>query len=150
VPVVVLVLGVLFAASGAAEEPPLPEVAAALERIAARSNLDITTIGRRTGKEHTRTIWFVVADGKIIVQAGRGGRTDWYRNLRKTPAVVVRQGDHTFRARATPVTDPARVARIHARFRDKYTSARLLSWVGSSIGQGEPVELTPLSVAVRR
>jgi hypothetical protein len=29
-------------------------------------------------------------------------------------------------------------------------SARLLSWFGSSIGRGAPVELTPVSLAVSR
>ena len=133
-----------------AADPPLPEVASALERIAARSTIEITTDGRKTGKPHTKPIWFVVSDGKVIVQAGKDGKTDWYQNLLKTPGVTVRAGDYTFRTRAEPVTDPARVAAIHKLFLDKYTSAWLLSLFGSSIGRGKPVELTPISVAVSR
>jgi deazaflavin-dependent oxidoreductase (nitroreductase family) len=148
--VATLCAGLALVGGGRAEEEPLPEVGAALARIAGASNLEITTVGRRTGREHTRTIWFVVAGGRILVQAGKGGRTDWYRNLQKTPGVVVRQGDYVFRAEARPVTDPERVAEIHRLFLDKYTTARLLSFVGSSIGRGAPVELTPISVAVRR
>jgi deazaflavin-dependent oxidoreductase (nitroreductase family) len=149
-----MVVGVLALAlvrfAGAEEEPLLPEVAAALEHIRDRSTMEITTVGRRSGKEHTKPIWFVVLDGKIVVQAGKDGKTDWYRNLEKTPAATVRQGDYVFRARAERVTDAARVERIHRLFRDKYLSARMLSWFGSSIGRGAPVELTPMSVAVRR
>jgi deazaflavin-dependent oxidoreductase (nitroreductase family) len=129
---------------------PLPEVAAALAHVRDASTIELTTLGRRSGKEHAKPIWFVVDGGKILVQAGKDGRTDWYLNLQKTPAVTVRQGDYTFRARATPVTDPAQVERIHRLFRDKYVSARVLSWFGSSIGGGAPVELTPQSVSVRR
>ena len=133
-----------------ADDPPLPEVATALQRIATKSTIELTTVGRKTGKAHTKPIWFVVSDGKVIVQAGKDGKTDWYGNLQKTPTATLHEGDYTFRARATPVDDPARVEAIHKLFLDKYTSAWLLSFFGSSIGRGKPVELTPLSVAVRR
>lgn len=144
----VAVLALLPWTAAAAAEPPLPGVAAALARIAARSTIELTTVGRQSGKEHTRPVWFVVSDGKILVQAGKDGQTDWYRNLTKTPVVTVRQGDYTFHTRALPVTDPARVEEIHRLFLHKYTSAWVLSFFGSSIGRGLPVELTPQSVAV--
>jgi deazaflavin-dependent oxidoreductase (nitroreductase family) len=139
-----------LAGLASAEEPPLPEVAAALARIQNRSTIDLTTTGRKTAKEHTKPIWFVVSDGKIIVQAGKDGKADWYLNLLKTPAALVRRDGYLFRVRAKPVTDPARVEAIHRMFLDKYTSAWLLSFFGSSIGRGRPVELTPVAVAVAR
>lgn len=148
------VAALVFLVAGAtllrADDPPLPEVQSALDRIARASTIEITTIGRKTGKEHTKPIWFVVSDGKIVVQAGKNGETDWYRNLEKTPAATVRQDDYTFRVRAVPVTDAARVDEVHRLFLKKYTSAWLLSFFGSSIGRGKPVELAPLSVAVRQ
>jgi deazaflavin-dependent oxidoreductase (nitroreductase family) len=134
----------------ATDEPPLPEVAAALARVQDRSTIDLTTTGRKSGKEHTKPIWFVVSDGKIFVQAGKDGKTDWYQNLLKAPTGVARQDGYLFRVRAKPVTDPARVDAIHRRFIDKYTSAWLLSLVGSSIGRGKPMELAPVAVAVGR
>jgi deazaflavin-dependent oxidoreductase (nitroreductase family) len=133
-----------------ADEAPLPEVAAALERIRNSSTLEITTTGRKTGKPHTRPVWFLVEDGKIIVQAGKDGKADWYLNLKKNPVVTVRQGDYQFRTRATPVDDEARVDAIHQGFLKKYTSAWLLSFFKSSIGRGRPVVLDPQSVAVVR
>jgi len=143
-----LVLGPLVGVF--ADEPPLPEVAAALARIKDGSTIELTTTGRRSGKPHTRTIWFVVSDGAIVVQAGKEGKTDWYRNLLTTPTAVVRQDDYVFRVRAKPVNDPARIEAIHQLFLKKYTSAWLLSFVGSSIGRGKPVELELVAVAVRR
>jgi len=138
------------AALAFAEEPPLPEVATALSRIAQRSTIELTTTGRTSGKEHTKPIWFVVDDGKIVVQAGKNGKTDWYQNLLKTPTGVVREDVYNFRVRAKPVTDPGRTEAIHKLFLKKYTTAWLLSWVGSSIGRGRPVELEPVAVAVVR
>ena len=133
-----------------ADEPPLPEVAAALARIKDHSSIELTTTGRRTGKPHTRPVWFVVSDGTVFLQAGHDGRTDWYRNLEKNPSVSLRSDSYTFRARAVAVTDPARVEEIHRLFLRKYTTAWLLSFVGSSIGRGRPVEVTPWSVSEAR
>jgi deazaflavin-dependent oxidoreductase (nitroreductase family) len=136
------------AAVAAADEPPLPEVAAALSRIQDRSTIELTTTGRKSGNEHTKPIWFVVSDGKIVVQAGKNGKTDWYQNLVKTPTGVARQEGYLFRVRARPVTEPARVEAIHRLFLQKYTSAWLLSFFGSSIGRGKPMELAPVAVAI--
>ena len=142
----VCVLGVL--ATAAADEAPLPEVGAALDRIKSASTVELTTTGRKTGKEHRRPVWFVVEDGKILVQAGKDGKTDWYRNLQRRPTAVVRQDGYRFRVRAVMVTDPKRVEAIHELFTAKYTTAWLLSFVGSTIGRGRPVELLPVAVSV--
>jgi deazaflavin-dependent oxidoreductase (nitroreductase family) len=147
-PVVIGFLAVVAAA--AAEEPPLPEVSAALARIAGASTIELTTTGRKSGKPHTKPIWFVVDGGRLVVQAGKDGKTDWYQNLGQSPTATVRQGDYTFRVRAKRVEDSARVEAIHRLFLDKYTSAWLLSFVGSSIGRGRPVELDPIAVSVQR
>ena len=145
-----LLLGALWLTTAviAADEAPLPEVASALARIRDGSNIEITTTGRKSGKPHTRPIWYVVDDGKILVQSGKDGKTDWYQNLQKTPAVTLKADQYTFRARGRLLTDQKDAERVRALFLDKYTSARLLSWVGSGIGRGLPVELTIDSVAV--
>jgi deazaflavin-dependent oxidoreductase (nitroreductase family) len=134
----------------AGDDAPLPEVSSALARIKDGSNIEITTTGRKTGKPHTRPIWYVVDDGKVLVQSGKDGKTDWYQNVKKTPAVTLKADRYTFRARGRLLTDEKDVERVRALFLDKYTSARLLSWVGSGIGRGLPVELTIDSVAVSR
>ena len=141
---------VTSAALVTADEPPLPEVAAALARVKDRGSIELTTTGRHTGKPHTRPVWFVVSDAKVFLQAGHDGKTDWYRNLAKNPSVSLRSDSYTFRARAVAVTDPARVEEIHRLFLRKYTTAWLLSFVGSSIGRGRPVEVTPWSVSEAR
>jgi deazaflavin-dependent oxidoreductase (nitroreductase family) len=145
---VTLVVLAAVAAVAAADEPPLPEVAAALTRIQDRSTIELTTTGRKSGNEHTKPIWFVVSDGKIVVQAGKDGKTDWYQNLVKTPTGVARQEGYLFRVRARPVTEPVRAEAIHRLFLQKYTTAWLLSFFGSSIGRGKPMELAPVAVAV--
>lgn len=114
-----------------------------LAKVQNESTLDLTTIGRKSGKPHTKPVWFVVDGDQLWVQAGHDGKTDWYLNLKKTPEVKVRIRDERFTARAAPVDDPATAKRVHELFRQKYTTAWLLSFIGSSIGAGRPVELTP-------
>jgi len=148
-------LGILLAAlcvtvAVASDDAPLPEVVTALARIRDGSNIEITTIGRKSGKPHARPIWYVVDDGRVLVQSGKDGKTDWYQNLQKTPEVTLKADRYTFRARGRLLTDPKDVERVHALFLDKYTTARLLSWVGSGIGRGLPVELRVESVSVAR
>ena len=143
-----VLLGAVAAAT--ADEPPLPEVAAALARVKDRSTVELTTTGRHTTKPHTRPVWFVVSGTRVFVQAGHDGKTDWYRNLQQNPSVILRSGPYTFRARAVPITDSTRAEEIHHLFLRKYTTAWLLSFVGSSIGRGRPVEVTPWSVSEAR
>ena len=145
-----LLVAVCVGTAVGADDAPLPEVATALARIRDGSSIEITTTGRKSGKSHTRPIWYVVDDGKVLVQSGKDGKTDWYQNLRKTPAVMLKAEPYTFRVRGRVLTDPKDVERVHTLFLDKYTRARLLSWVGSGIGQGLPVELTIDSVSVAR
>jgi len=102
-----------------------------LTAYARRSTLRLTTIGRRSGKPHTVTIWFVVADDRrLYVQHARGPTADWFKNLRKNPAVQVDVGDGPLPATAREIVDPAAVARVLRQIRRKYWFA----WVFQVLG----------------
>ncbi|MBX3028378.1 nitroreductase family deazaflavin-dependent oxidoreductase [bacterium] len=110
------------------------------------STIELTTIGRRSGQPRTVIIWFVADDeGRLYVQSGRDGRTDWYLNLRQTPAVTMRIGELAMSGVAVPVADVAEVARVHELFRQKYLRARLSAWIGSDVGRGRVVQLGDLN-----
>ena len=109
----------------------MADLAARLAAIKDRGTLRITTCGRRTGKPHTVTIWFVV-DGATLYLATLNAKRDWVRNLRKTPDVALEAGDVRLRGRASAVTDPALEARIRGLLAGKYWMA----WIGSWLGQG--------------
>jgi len=146
---VLAVLALAVLVSPALADEPRPEVTAALEQIKAEKTINLSTTGRKSGKLHTRPIWFVVDGATIVVQAGKDGKTDWYKNLQKNPKVQLRQGAYHFIATATPVTDAAEADRIHKLFTDKYTMAWIGSFVGSSFGSGRPVVLKPEGVSTR-
>jgi len=110
------------------------------------STLELTTTGRKSGEPRTVTIWFVADDqGRLYVQSGKGGDTDWYRNLVKTPAVTVHLGELAMNAVAAPLEDPSEVARVHELFRQKYLRARIAEWTGSDVGHGKVVQLGELN-----
>lgn len=118
-----------------------PAVQATLEKVANHSTVEITTIGRKTGKPHTKPIWFVYDQGHFYLQSGKGGETDWYQNLQKNPQITLKIDTLTLRGTAKFITDPQEVERIHGLFRNKYLTARMAGIVGSSIGHGEVVEV---------
>ncbi len=114
---------------------------------AKRSTLELTTIGRKSGKPHAATVWFVYDGGAdcLYVQSGKGGETDWYLNLLKTAAVTVKIGERSLHGQAAAIDDPAETARVHDLFKRKYLTARIMSWFGGGFGAGKVVRIDQLA-----
>jgi deazaflavin-dependent oxidoreductase (nitroreductase family) len=112
-----------------------------LEKVANESTVEITTTGRKSGKAHTKPIWFVYDQGHLYLQSGKGGKSDWYQNLKKNPQMTLKIGTVTFQGKAKFIDDQNETERIHGLFSAKYIGARLAGMVGSSIGHGKAVEV---------
>lgn len=110
-----------------------------LRSIAGKRSVELTTTGRQSGKPRRVTIWFVYDEGRIYIQSGKDGRTQWYRNLLKTPEVTLDFGGLVVRGRAAPVEDPGEVDRVHGLFRSKYVLSRIVGWFGGKFGRGKVV-----------
>jgi deazaflavin-dependent oxidoreductase (nitroreductase family) len=65
----------------------------------------LTTTGRVTGRPHTIEIWFAIEDLTLYMLSGGRDRSDWVKNLQRTPEVTVRIGDERFEGRARVVED---------------------------------------------
>jgi len=81
------------------------------------------------------TTRFTQRDGRYFVIAEHGERAQWVRNLGVDPRVQVRWGGERFAALARvvdAVAEPALVAVVQQRFREKY------GW-----GEGLVVEIVP-------
>jgi deazaflavin-dependent oxidoreductase (nitroreductase family) len=118
-----------------------PVAKADLEKVANESTVEITTTGRKSGKAHTKPIWFVYDQGHLYLQSGKGGKSDWYQNLKKNPQMSLKIGAVTVQGKAKFIDDEKETERIHGLFRSKYMGARLAGMVGSSIGHGRAVEV---------
>jgi deazaflavin-dependent oxidoreductase (nitroreductase family) len=67
----------------------------------------LTTTGRKSGKPRHTPLEYLYdkENDKYRVAAGWGGKTDWYRNLRKDPRVFVQVGRRKFNAIAETASD---------------------------------------------
>jgi hypothetical protein len=90
------------------------------------------------------TIWFVVDGANLYVQAGKGGKTDWYHNLLAKPEVSLRFDGLSLHGLAKPIDDADETNRIHQLFADKYLSARVMGWFGGGFGHGKVVRFDSL------
>lgn len=107
---------------------------------------DLTTVGRRSGRQRRVEIWYVVVDGRIFV-TGTPGPRSWLANLRSNPDAVLhlRDPDRHVPVTAEEVTDEAgrrRVATEAWRLQPWYAEQpySLDDWVADS----PMVVLTPV------
>jgi hypothetical protein len=78
--------------------------------LAADRVIDITTVGRTSGRPHRIETWFYRSGGRIYL-TGSPGRRDWYANLLKNPEFTFhlkQSANADLLARAMPIIDPAR------------------------------------------
>lgn len=69
--------------------------------------IDVTTVGRVSGRLHVIEIWFGVIGAELFLISGNGPGADWYRNLLARPTAVVRFPDgQEWTAAVRPVVDP--------------------------------------------
>ena len=64
----------------------------------------LTTTGRVTGWPHEIEIWYAL-EGATLYMLSDSDRSDWVKNLRRTPEVTVRIAGETFDGRARIVGD---------------------------------------------
>jgi deazaflavin-dependent oxidoreductase (nitroreductase family) len=91
----------------------------------------LTTTGWVSGEPREIEIWFGL-EGQTLYMLSEGReRSNWVRNLLKTPEVMVRIGEQTFEGKARTVTDPDEDARARRLLFDKYAavySGDLAEW----------------------
>lgn len=75
-----------------------------LDQLAAQQTIDLTTVGRRSGRPRRIEIWWFRVDGRFII-TGTPGKRDWLANVHAHPGVTVHVAGHDLAATATPVDD---------------------------------------------
>jgi hypothetical protein len=127
--------------------------------LATGRTIDITTIGRTTGRPRRIEIWFHHLDGRLYI-TGLPGTRGWYANLQTHPEFTfhLKEGVRAnLRARATPIVEPVRRRAILARLLERLGhTAELDTWVRESplveveILETEPRARAPLRPKRRR
>ena len=106
-----------------------PNALARLKRVAGKQTTTLTHYGRKTGKLHEVTIWFVLDHDKFYIGTASVNR-QWVRNVQKTPKVRLSISGEMFEGNARFLTDRAEHERAMAAIRRKYWMFRPLIELG--------------------
>jgi len=90
------------------------------ERLARASEIKITVTGRKSGRDITVPIWFVLDGDTLDLLPVSGSDTQWYKNVLENPALRVEAGGQKAELKAEPLTDAKRVSAVVEKFRTKY------------------------------
>ena len=90
-----------------------------LKRVAGKQTTTLTHYGRKTGKPHEVTIWFVRDDDKLYIGTANVNRQR-ARNVQKTPKIKLSIGGEMFDGNARFLTARAEHERAMAVIRRKY------------------------------
>jgi deazaflavin-dependent oxidoreductase (nitroreductase family) len=101
-----------------------------LRRVAGKQTTRLTHYGRKTGKPHEVTIWFVLNGEKLYIGTANVNR-QWVRNLHKIPKIKLSIGGETFEGNARFLTDRAEHERAMAAIWRKYWIFDLLLSLGA-------------------
>jgi deazaflavin-dependent oxidoreductase (nitroreductase family) len=93
------------------------------ERLARYREIDISVTGRKSGKESTRPVWFVLDGNTLDLLPVQGSETEWFKNVQKNPRIRISARGEEGEFRAKVITDSKAVASVVERFRQKYGAA---------------------------
>lgn len=82
--------------------------------------VNLTVIGRKSGRRITNPVWFVAEDGKLYLLPVHGSDTQWYQNVLKKPAIRVDARGVGAELQAESITKPDAVKSVVEKFREKY------------------------------
>ncbi|MEV4638017.1 nitroreductase family deazaflavin-dependent oxidoreductase [Actinoplanes sp. NPDC049548] len=107
--------------------------------------VEITTIGRRTGRPRRIETWRYRADGRYWLTGSPGSR-DWYANLLANPDFTLHLHQRDIPVRGRVVTDPDERARVFREIVSGLGGAgSLKSWI-----EGSPLVEIELGVSGSR
>ena len=92
---------------------------ARLRQVAGKKRTRLTHYGRKTGKPHEVTIWFVLDVDRLYIGTANVNR-QWVQNVQKTPKVKLFIGGENFTGTARLLSDRGEHERAMAAIRRKY------------------------------
>ena len=97
----------------------------------------LTTTGRVSGRPHEIEIWFslVPETGTLYMLSGGGDRSDWVKNLRRDPGVMIRIAGEDLGGVARDVRDAEEDELARRLLVEKYerSPGRLSNWRRTSL-----------------
>jgi hypothetical protein len=91
---------------------------AALDR---SSEIELTVIGRKSGREISRPVWFVREGNILYLLSLQGSETNWYKNMQKNPNLKISgDGQEIITGNGKAITDQMKVKEVIEKFKSKY------------------------------
>jgi deazaflavin-dependent oxidoreductase (nitroreductase family) len=90
------------------------------DHLSRSQEIDLSVMGRKSGKALSRPVWFVFQNGKLYLLPVKGSDTQWYKNTLENPEIRIKARDAEAEAKATSITDAKEVKAIVEKFREKY------------------------------
>jgi deazaflavin-dependent oxidoreductase (nitroreductase family) len=106
-----------------------PNALARVKRVSGKQTTTLTHYGRKTGKTHEVTIWFVLDGEKLYIGTANVNR-QWVRNVQKTQQVKLSIGGENFEGTARFLSDRSDHERAMAAIRRKYWMFRPIIELG--------------------
>ena len=85
-----------------------------------KSEVNITTIGRKSSKPRTNTVWFVQEQNKVYLLPVSGSKSQWFKNIQAKPRIVFASEKNEIQVEAKPSTDKKFVEGVKKKFEAKY------------------------------
>ena len=90
------------------------------ERLSRYRQIQLSVIGRKSGKTITNPVWFVAEGEKLYLLPVHGSETQWYQNVLKNPQIRVDARGSQARLEVKSITKPEAVKSVVEKFREKY------------------------------
>ena len=116
-----------------------------LKAAAREREVTLTTVGRKSGKEHRVTIWITTDGTRLHIRSGQGLRRQWPQNLIARGEGELQLGKLRVKVKPRLVTDPAEARAVSALYRKKYGPSVRASKPNQPLTPGEQAtfELIP-------
>lgn len=82
--------------------------------------LQITVVGRTTGRPHSTPVWFVREGKTIFLMPTKGAKNQWYKNVLKSKKMNIASGKVSLDLAAKPISESKKVASVVEKFRKKH------------------------------
>lgn len=84
------------------------------------SEITLSVKGRKSGRDISRPVWFVLEGNTIYLLPNHGSDTNWYLNMLVNPTLRISVDGIRLPASGKPIKDTNRVDDILRKFQSKY------------------------------
>ena len=90
------------------------------DRLGRYNEINITVKGRKSGREISLPVWFVLEGEKLYLLPVKGSETQWYQNVVKNSSLRVQVRGAEAQLKPVLIEDAKEVSAVTEKFRTKY------------------------------